>query len=89
MFYSLCWALVIGTANHYNFANEIITIILASISLKKLYKKYSNYIDTLYLTGAANNALYDLFTIIISIIFFAHTMACIWHYIGLKTISLE
>lgn len=81
--YIIGWISLIGEFDAYYFLKELVCLILVIISLKKLYSKYSKYINSLYLTGETNSALYDLITVIISIITFGHAMACIWHYVGL------
>lgn len=80
-------ALLLNTISiaDYQVGNIILTILIVYISLKKAYKKYANFIDSLFLSGSTNNAYYDLCTLIVVIVYFAHAMACIWYYIGNNT----
>ena len=72
-----------------DFLNEITTLVIIVIACRKIKRKYNYYIESLYLNGTASNALYDLLTLIISIYFFAHAMACVWHYVGYITSASE
>jgi len=54
------------------------------ITIRKLLVTFENYFESLYLKGSVSNLL-DLITIIIFVYYFAHIMACIWHFIGEST----
>jgi hypothetical protein len=51
-----------------------------------MMKNYANCIETMFLKGSFNYAL-DIFTLTVTIITFAHIMACIFHYVGTISIS--
>lgn len=87
--YIIFWVIIITGYNEFNVLNEIITLAIIVIACRKIKRKYNYCIESLYLNGTASNALYDLLTLIISIYFFAHAMACVWHYVGYITSGFE
>lgn len=55
--------------------------ILIIATLRRLFRGFSVYLESVYLTGGVSYAI-DLMTIIIQIFFFAHIAACFWHFIA-------
>lgn len=66
--------------------NSIACTFIILISFKKMIKNYSNCIETMFLKGNFNYIL-DIFTLTITILTFAHVMACIMYYVGYLTIN--
>ncbi|CAD8054789.1 unnamed protein product [Paramecium primaurelia] len=79
-----CW--VIQYLNINNISNSVACGLIILVSFKKMLKNYSNCNETMFLKGSFNYAL-DIFTLIITILSFAHVMACILHYVGQLTVS--
>ncbi|CAD8088590.1 unnamed protein product [Paramecium primaurelia] len=75
------WFLMYFDFHQIPVTNEIITVILLTISILKVKRNYENFIESLYLQGAVNQ-LVDLITLIMMIYFFAHFMACVFHHVG-------
>ncbi|CAD8146963.1 unnamed protein product [Paramecium octaurelia] len=79
-----CW--VIQYLNINNISNSIASGLIILVSFKKMLKNYSNCNETMFLKGSFNYVL-DIFTLIITILSFAHVMACILHYVGQLTVT--
>ncbi|CAD8082195.1 unnamed protein product [Paramecium sonneborni] len=82
------WFLMYFDFNQIPVTNEIIAIILLTITILKVKRNYENFIESLYLQGAVNQ-LVDLITLIVMIYFFAHLMACVFHHVGDITSDTE
>ncbi|CAK88862.1 unnamed protein product (macronuclear) [Paramecium tetraurelia] len=82
------WFLMYFDFNQIPVTNEIIALILITISILKVKRNYENFIESLYLQGAVNQ-LVDLITLIMMIYFFAHFMACVFHHVGDLTSDSE
>ncbi|CAD8071613.1 unnamed protein product [Paramecium sonneborni] len=62
-----------------------ITIILEIILIYQNIQRYlAEYFQYFYMKGG-QNAILDLIELIIQIYYFAHIIACVWHYTGEKT----
>ncbi|CAD8068582.1 unnamed protein product [Paramecium sonneborni] len=57
-------------------------LILLAVIIGRILQQYDNLIDTLYQLSIPSDLL-DLITLIISIYYFAHFIACCWLYCGL------
>ncbi|CAD8059019.1 unnamed protein product [Paramecium primaurelia] len=57
-------------------------VILLAVIIGRILQQYDNLIDTLYQLSIPSDLL-DLITLIISIYYFAHFIACCWLYCGL------
>ncbi|CAD8069333.1 unnamed protein product [Paramecium sonneborni] len=79
-----CWVTQYLDIN--NISNSVACGFIILVSFKKMLKNYSNCNETMFLKGSFNYAL-DIFTLIITILSFAHVMACILHYVGQLTVS--
>lgn len=66
--------------------NSLACAFIILVSFKKMLKNYSNCIETMFLKGNFNYAL-DIFTLTVTIVTFAHIMACIMYYVGYLTVS--
>ncbi|KAM3132212.1 hypothetical protein pb186bvf_015672 [Paramecium bursaria] len=63
---------------------EIIYVFQMIGLINRLRKKTSSIFDQFYFKGQYND-LIDLINMIVIIYFFAHIIACAWHYVALKT----
>ncbi|CAD8062190.1 unnamed protein product [Paramecium sonneborni] len=79
-----CWIIQYLDIN--NISNSVACGFIILVSFKKMLKNYSNCNETMFLKGSFNYAL-EIFTLIITILSFAHVMACILHYVGQLTVS--
>lgn len=61
--------------------NEIMTVLQLVAILSRLFNKFDTYFESFYLKGSMSN-LMDLVSLITSIYFVAHIMACMFYYIG-------
>ncbi|CAD8090126.1 unnamed protein product [Paramecium sonneborni] len=71
----------------FNSSKQILLILQNIIVLIKL-KRTNTKMENIYLKHTLSNAA-DLLTLILSIYFFAHFMACLFHYVGVITESNE
>ncbi|CAD8103340.1 unnamed protein product [Paramecium sonneborni] len=63
---------------------EVLQIIQIIVTTKKIITNFDKFFEALYSKGQLSN-LIDLFSLVITIFFFAHITACIWYYVGLKS----
>ena len=63
---------------------EVIYIFQMIGLINRLRKKRSSIFDQFYFKGQYND-LIDLINMIVIIYFFAHIIACAWHYVAIKT----
>ncbi|CAD8051094.1 unnamed protein product [Paramecium sonneborni] len=80
-FECLLWIFIYLELFKIAFLKEIIGVILISIICKDIMGKYESQLEQLYLKGVNLNLL-DLISLFVSITFFVHLIACLWHYIG-------
>ncbi|CAD8054958.1 unnamed protein product [Paramecium primaurelia] len=80
------WFMIYFDLNQVVVLNEILAIIQFIITVRQIARKYNIQIEQLYLKGF-NSDFLDLISLFIIICFFAHTMACLWHYIGYITLN--
>ncbi|CAD8090304.1 unnamed protein product [Paramecium sonneborni] len=66
---------------------EILQIIQIIVTTKKVITNFDKFFESLYSKGQFSN-LIDLFSLVITIFFFAHITGCIWYYVGQKSDSL-
>ncbi|CAD8146777.1 unnamed protein product [Paramecium octaurelia] len=78
------WFMIYFDLNKVVVLNEILAITQFIITVRQIARKYNIQIEQLYLKGF-NSDFLDLISLFIIICFFAHTMACLWHYIGYTT----
>ncbi|CAD8081582.1 unnamed protein product [Paramecium primaurelia] len=67
-----------------NLIFEILQIIQIMVTTKKVITNFDKFLESLYSKGSLSN-LIDLFSLVISIFFFAHIMACVWYFVGEKS----
>ncbi|CAD8153971.1 unnamed protein product [Paramecium octaurelia] len=75
------WFLIYFDFDQKLIVNETMAIFQFLILIRKINRKYNILIEQLFLKGFNSNIL-NIVTLIITIYFFAHTMACLWHYVG-------
>ncbi|CAD8168098.1 unnamed protein product [Paramecium octaurelia] len=63
---------------------EILQMIQIIVTTKKVITNFDKFLESLYSKGSFSN-LIDLFSLVITIFFFSHIMACIWFYVGEKS----
>jgi len=80
----IIWVLVYLDFHKLYIFNEISFIIQITIISFRLIRKIDEYLENLFIKGAVSS-LVDLLKLFVSIYFFAHIMACIFHYIGYHT----
>ncbi|CAD8069519.1 unnamed protein product [Paramecium sonneborni] len=82
----IIWIMIYFDLNEFAVLNEILAISQFTITYRQIARKYNIQIEQLYLKGF-NSDFLDLISLFIIICFFAHTMACLWHYIGYITLN--
>ncbi|CAK70762.1 unnamed protein product (macronuclear) [Paramecium tetraurelia] len=80
------WFMIYFGLNQVIVLNEIFAITQFVITVRQIARKYNIQIEQLYLKGF-NSDFLDLISLFIIICFFAHTMACLWYYIGHITLN--
>ncbi|CAD8089473.1 unnamed protein product [Paramecium sonneborni] len=83
--YSLEIIICIYISLNQNFLQQggaFLLLILLAVIIGRILQQYDNLIDTLYQLSIPSDLL-DLITLIISIYYFAHFIACCWLYCGL------
>ncbi|CAD8049826.1 unnamed protein product [Paramecium sonneborni] len=83
----ILWVLCYYKFYQINIAREFIFLIQIAILIIQISNNFQNYTEQLYLKEITSNSK-DIISLIILVYFFAHYMACIWHYIGVQTTSL-
>ncbi|CAD8205875.1 unnamed protein product [Paramecium octaurelia] len=63
---------------------EVLQIIQIIVTTKKVITNFDKFLESLYSKGQLSN-LIDLFSLVITIFFFAHITACVWYYVGEKS----
>ncbi|CAD8132956.1 unnamed protein product [Paramecium pentaurelia] len=63
---------------------EVFQIIQIIVTTKKVITNFDKFFESLYSKGQFSN-LIDLFSLVITIFFFAHITACLWYYVGEKS----
>ncbi|CAD8051799.1 unnamed protein product [Paramecium primaurelia] len=82
----IIWFLIYFDLNEILVLNEILAISQFVLTVRQIARKYNIQIEQLYLKGF-NSHFLDLISLFIIICFFAHLMACLWHYIGYITLN--
>ncbi|CAD8053888.1 unnamed protein product [Paramecium primaurelia] len=83
----ILWVLCYHQFYQLSVAKEFIFIFQIAILIIQIQNNFQKYTEQLYLKEIASNVK-DIISLIILIYYFAHFMACIWHYIGQNTESL-
>ncbi|CAK71158.1 unnamed protein product (macronuclear) [Paramecium tetraurelia] len=83
----ILWILCYNQFYQINVAREFIFILQIAILIIQISNNFQKYTEQLYLKEIASNVK-DIISLIILIYYFAHYMACIWHYIGVNTDSI-
>ncbi|CAD8178590.1 unnamed protein product [Paramecium pentaurelia] len=68
----------------YKILGEFLTFCQLIVTYRKIVKYFSDYFLFAFFKGASS-FLMDLLSLIFSIFFFAHIVACFWHYVGIKS----
>ncbi|CAK83433.1 unnamed protein product (macronuclear) [Paramecium tetraurelia] len=63
---------------------QMLAILLVIIIFARIFRVYDYLVEQLYQKGFGGYA-FDLLTLVISIFFFAHIMACLWLMVGLNS----
>ncbi|CAD8078549.1 unnamed protein product [Paramecium primaurelia] len=66
---------------------EILVLIQFALNYKKLKKKIKKF-EEIFATKAGYIQLTNLLQLIITVFYFAHLMACIWYYVGVKSLNV-
>ncbi|CAD8048245.1 unnamed protein product [Paramecium sonneborni] len=69
------------------YMQEFLITIQVFLIYKKIQRYITEYFQQIYCRGSQNFTI-DLISLIIQIYYFAHIIACIWHYVGFQSESL-
>ncbi|CAD8093346.1 unnamed protein product [Paramecium sonneborni] len=78
------WILIQQKLMSVEIIGECIAICQLIVTFNKIQKYFSDYFQYVFFKGASSYVM-DLLSLICSIYFFAHTVACFWHFVGLKS----
>ncbi|CAD8082199.1 unnamed protein product [Paramecium sonneborni] len=78
------WIMIQQNLISFEILGESITICQLIVTFNKIQKYFSDYFQYVFFKGASSYIM-DLLSLICSIYFFAHIVACFWHYVGLKS----
>ncbi|CAD8062192.1 unnamed protein product [Paramecium sonneborni] len=73
----------------FTFCFEIIIVLQITLIYQKLMRYLQEYYYQYIYSKGGQNFILDLVQLIIQIYFFAHIIACVWHYVGESTYYLE
>ncbi|CAD8175839.1 unnamed protein product [Paramecium pentaurelia] len=80
----MIWSMISFSAIEQNSFIQIFAILLLIIIFARIFRVYDYIVEQLYQKGFGGYA-FDLLTLVISIYFFAHIMACLWLMVGLNS----
>ncbi|CAK78550.1 unnamed protein product (macronuclear) [Paramecium tetraurelia] len=78
------WIMIQQDLVQYQILGEFITFCQLIVTYRKIQKYLSDYFLLAFFKGSSS-FLMDLLSLIFSIYFFAHIVACFWHYVGIKS----
>ncbi|CAD8093350.1 unnamed protein product [Paramecium sonneborni] len=78
------WIMVSFRALDQNSIIQMFAILLLIIIFARIFRVYDYIVEQLYQKGFGDYA-FDLLTLVVSIYFFAHIMACLWLMVGLNS----
>ncbi|CAK94917.1 unnamed protein product (macronuclear) [Paramecium tetraurelia] len=81
---SLIIWIIIFNKPEFSLIFEVLQIIQIIVTIKKVITNFDKFLESLYSKGQLSN-LIDLFSLVITIFFFAHITACVWYYVGEKS----
>lgn len=67
---------------------EIIVLVQFMLNFTKL-KKYLNKYEETFVESSVLTEIVNLIKLIIITFYFAHFMACVWYYVGIKSASIN
>ncbi|CAD8088587.1 unnamed protein product [Paramecium primaurelia] len=78
------WMLIQKNLISYKILGECIVICQLIVTFYKIQKYFSDYFQYVFVKGVSSYVM-DLISLICSIYFFAHIVACFWHYVGVQS----
>ncbi|CAD8163018.1 unnamed protein product [Paramecium octaurelia] len=78
------WILIQKNVTSHRILGECIVVCQLIVTFYKIQKYFSDYFQYVFVKGVSSYIM-DLLSLICSIYFFAHIVACFWHYVGIKS----
>ncbi|CAD8113127.1 unnamed protein product [Paramecium sonneborni] len=82
----ILWTLIQQNLISYQLFGECLTLAQLIVTYIKIQKYLSDYFEFVFFKGISNS-LMDLLSLILSIYLLAHIVACLWHYVGIKSME--